>query len=247
MAFYIFVGSLGAWKQFPKLVAVLFVGMWIVFLRTDYVSMPFTRIADLTIGSTTVFFFPVRLGSLCMFYLLAGSALALFGPDPAKLAGAAAPLLAIWLVALWNPDRRVYDMVEMTLLPLVVLGVGLMSRYVVQIPRVIGDISYGTYIYHFAVAEWVFAWGPASLHNATGSPAGGGAGRAGRLAVVPLRGETGAGAQIRPRERRGGRYVGGRPGSHHCLTRLFRPSGHSSSSGHTGQCGSVSVHVAAPW
>jgi peptidoglycan/LPS O-acetylase OafA/YrhL len=168
VAFYIFVGSLGAWKQFPKLVAVLFVGMWIVFLRTDYVSMPFTRIADLTIGSTTVFFFPVRLGSLCMFYLLAGSALALFGPDPAKLAGAATPLLVIWLVALWNPDRRVYDMVEMTLLPLVVLGVGLMSLYVVQIPRVIGDISYGTYIYHFAVAEWVFAWGPASLHNATG-------------------------------------------------------------------------------
>jgi peptidoglycan/LPS O-acetylase OafA/YrhL len=168
VAFYFLVGSLGAWTHFPKLVAVLFVAMWVVFLRTNYVSMPFTQVSTFSLGPATIFFFPVRAGSICVFYLLAGSALALFDPEPAKLTKLAAPTLIIWIVALWNPDRRVYDMVEMSMLPLIVLGVGLMSRYVVHIPRAIGDISYGTYVYHFAAAEWFFAWGPASLRNASG-------------------------------------------------------------------------------
>jgi peptidoglycan/LPS O-acetylase OafA/YrhL len=106
------------------------------------------------------FFFPVRLGLLCVFYLLAGSALALAAPDPAKLTRATPFLLAVWAIALFGQDRRVYDMIEMALLPLAVMGVGMASRYVLRVPEAVGDISYGTYIYHFAVAELVFTLTP---------------------------------------------------------------------------------------
>jgi peptidoglycan/LPS O-acetylase OafA/YrhL len=168
VGFYIFIGALGAWKHFPKVVGLLLVLVWAVFLRTNYVSMPFSNVVDLKVGSTTAFFFPVRLGLLCVLYLLAGSAIALIEPDSAKLTRVAAPLIAIWVVALWNTDRRVYDMIEMTLLPIFVLGVGQTSRNAIHIPRVIGDISYGTYIYHFAVAELLFTFGPLRLRNMVG-------------------------------------------------------------------------------
>lgn len=47
------------------------------------------------------------------------------------------------------------------MLPIIVLGLGMMTRFAVSIPEKLGDISYGTYIYHFAMAELVFTVMPA--------------------------------------------------------------------------------------
>lgn len=160
VAFYIFVGTLGGWRHFPKIVAALLIVTWAVFLHTDYGTLPFSNVFSLSVAGTTAFFYPVRLGTLCVFYLLVGSAVAILAPDPAKLSRIAMALLPVWILALFAHDRRVYDMVEMAMLPIVVLGLGMMSRFAITLPEKLGDISYGTYVYHFAIAELVFTLFP---------------------------------------------------------------------------------------
>ncbi len=157
VGFYILVGMLGGWRHFPKVVVMLLIVTWVVFLRTDYSSLPFSQIFRVNIGDTTTFFYPARLGTLCFFYLFAGAALALLGIMPAHLARMTTVAIPVWVIALFSTDRRMYDMVEMAMLPIAVLGIGQMSRYTVRIPERLGDISFGLYIYHFAAAELVFS------------------------------------------------------------------------------------------
>jgi peptidoglycan/LPS O-acetylase OafA/YrhL len=162
LTFYLFVGLLGRWRHFRLLLLALLVTTWAIFLRTDYNSLPFSHIFSIHAGSTTTFFYPVRLATLCVFYLFTGAAVALAAPTPAALTRVACWLLPVWIIALFGPDRRVYDMIEMTMLPLIVLGIGVAGRYAIRIPERFGDISYGVYVYHFAIAEAVFTSWPAA-------------------------------------------------------------------------------------
>ncbi|QWT18708.1 acyltransferase [Bacillus sp. NP157] len=162
LTFYVFIGLLGRWRHFPALLIALLVVTWWIFLRTDYNSLPFSHVFSVQVGGTTTFFYPVRLATLCVFYLFTGAAVALAAPSPTALTRLACCLLPVWIIALYGPDRRVYDMIEMTMLPLIVLGVGLASRYTIRIPERFGDISYGVYVYHFAIAEAVFTSWPSA-------------------------------------------------------------------------------------
>lgn len=155
-SFYILVGLLGRWRHFSKLNGLLLLATWAVFLLNDYGSLPFSHIVRVHVGDVTTLFYPVRLGTLCFFYLFAGSAVALLEITPSILARMTAIAIPVWAIALFSTDRRVYDMIEMTMLPIAVLGIGLLSSFTVRIPEKLGDISYGVYIYHFATAELVF-------------------------------------------------------------------------------------------
>jgi peptidoglycan/LPS O-acetylase OafA/YrhL len=116
-------------------------------------------------GQMILFTFPVRLGLICVFYLLTGSAIALLAPN-AKLLASCAPLfIVIWLIALFGHDRRVYDVTEMVLFPLTIIGIGVAQKIVIPVPKMLGDISYGIYIYHFAVAELIRSWKIDALQN----------------------------------------------------------------------------------
>ncbi|HAI94604.1 MAG TPA: hypothetical protein DCM36_07840 [Xanthomonadaceae bacterium] len=163
LGFYILVGLFGGWRHFPKLVAVLFVAVVAIFVRTDYGSLPFSHIFIVYTGSLVTFFFPVRLGLTCVYYLLAGCLLAIAGPSLEKLKKLGWVLFPIWLLALTGHDRRVYDMVEFATLPVVILAVGMASRFTLRIPDWFGDISYGMYIYHFAIALALVQIMPSSL------------------------------------------------------------------------------------
>ncbi|WP_285405841.1 acyltransferase [Luteibacter sp. ME-Dv--P-043b] len=160
LSFYILVGLMGGWKHFPKFVAVALIVVWAVFLRTDYQSLPFSHIFSIKAGQLTTFFYPVRLGTLCVLYLFVGASVAILAPEPRLLTRIALCLLPIWLIALYSTDRRVYDMVEMSMLPLVVLGLGVATRFTIKLPEWLGDVSYGIYIYHFATAELVYTVSP---------------------------------------------------------------------------------------
>ncbi len=164
VTFYIFVGFLGQWKHFPVLAEILLTALLSFLIASNYTVLPFTTIVNVEVGSLSLFTFPVRLGSLCLFYLLMGSVMANLSIPKRLLTRFILPFLALWLVALTAQDRRAYDMVEMILFPAIVLGIGLNERFTIRIPNFIGDISYGTYIYHFIVAELLFTLvAPASL------------------------------------------------------------------------------------
>lgn len=163
LGFYILVGLLGGWRHFPKLVAVLFLAVVAIFIRTDYGSLPFSHLFIVSTGDVVTFFFPMRLGLTCVYYLLAGCLLAVAAPSPEKLKKLAWVLLPIWLFALTGNDRRVYDMVEFATLPVIILAAGMASRFTLRIPDWFGDISYGMYIYHFAIALALVQIVPTSL------------------------------------------------------------------------------------
>jgi peptidoglycan/LPS O-acetylase OafA/YrhL len=156
VVFYILVGMLGGWRHFSKVMVTLLIVTWAVFLNSDYNSLPFSQIFRISVYDTTVFFYPVRLGTLCFFYLFSGSALALLEISPIYLGRMTFIAIPVWVIALFSNNRLMYDMVEMAMLPIAVLGIGLMSRYALRIPERLGDISFGLYIYHFAAAELVF-------------------------------------------------------------------------------------------
>jgi peptidoglycan/LPS O-acetylase OafA/YrhL len=109
------------------------------------------------VSGTTLFYFPYRLGLICVFFLLAGSAIVITTPKPEYLARFTPFLIAVWLVAMFSHDRKVYDVVEMALFPFLVIALGFGS-FNIKIPSLMGDISYGLYIYHFVVAEIVRSW-----------------------------------------------------------------------------------------
>lgn len=156
LSFYILVGLLGRWKYFRFFLFALLIATWAIFLRTDYNSLPFSHIFSIHVGTVTTFFYPVRLATLCFFYLFTGAAIALVAPAQELLSRLVLWLLPLWAIALFGPDRRIYDVIEMAVLPMIILGIGLSSRYAITIPERLGDISYGVYIYHFAIAEAVF-------------------------------------------------------------------------------------------
>lgn len=163
LAFYILVGLFGGWRHFPKMVGVLFIVVAAIFVRTDYSSLPFSHLLIITTGDVVTFFFPMRLGLSCVYYLLAGCLLAIVAPSPDKMKRLACVLLPIWLLALTGPDRRVYDMIELATLPFIIMAVGMASRFTLRIPEWFGDISYGMYIYHFAIALAIARMVPSTL------------------------------------------------------------------------------------
>jgi peptidoglycan/LPS O-acetylase OafA/YrhL len=165
LGFYVFVGLLGKWKHYDKLLAIVIAAVFSAFLQFDYSTLPFSRLISVQVEDFTVFFFPARLGLICIFYLLAGSGIALIAPNPARLAKFVPILLAVWAGALLCTDRRAYDVAEMVLLPASIIGIGTASKLVARIPSFIGDISYGIYIYHFAAAELLLTWTVEGFRN----------------------------------------------------------------------------------
>lgn len=158
LGFYVFVGLLGRWMHYGKLLAILLALVFSVFIHFDYSTLSFSSLLSMQAGQMILFTFPVRLGLICVFYLLTGSAIALLAPN-AKLLASCAPLfIVIWLIALFGHDRRVYDVTEMVLFPLTIIGIGVAQKIVIPVPKMLGDISYGIYIYHFAVAELIRSW-----------------------------------------------------------------------------------------
>lgn len=153
--FYSFSAIFGVKKYFRTLVLVLLGVVWVIFVRNDYSTLSFAPIFQLKLSKLILFSFPLRLGLLCIFYLLAGCAWALFDFEKMR-AGRLLPFcIVIWVAALGSHDRLMYDMVEMMMLPIIVLGIGISSSYNIPLRKYIGDISYGIYIYHFAIAEFV--------------------------------------------------------------------------------------------
>ncbi|WP_186307888.1 acyltransferase family protein [Paraburkholderia sp. BCC1884] len=153
LSFYAFVGWLGTRLDYSKLLTVLTALLFAAFVHFDYSTLSFSSLITLKVGQLIVFMFPVRLGLICVFYLFAGSMIATFLKDVTRLTQVTPILMAVWLIALLNSDRRVYDIVEMVAFPIIVIGIGSMSRFTVRIPGAIGDLSYGIYIWHFLVAE----------------------------------------------------------------------------------------------
>lgn len=153
LSFYAFVGWIGTRRHYGRLLTVLTALLFASFVHFDYSTLSFSSLIALKLGQLVIFTFPLRLGLICVFYLFAGSMVATFLKDTTRLSQAAPILFTIWLVALLNHDRRVYDVVEMIAFPIVVIGIGSMSSLTARIPNAIGDLSYGIYIWHFLVAE----------------------------------------------------------------------------------------------
>ncbi len=164
LGFYIFVGLLARWTHYGKLLAFLLSLVFSVFIHFDYSTLSFSSLISAQTGQMVLFTFPLRLGLVCVFYLLAGSAIALVAPTTKLLARCTPLLLAIWLVALFANDRRVYDVTEMILFPLIIVGIGSAKHIVIPLPKTLGDISYGVYIYHFFIAELVRSWNIQTSH-----------------------------------------------------------------------------------
>jgi peptidoglycan/LPS O-acetylase OafA/YrhL len=165
LSFYIFVGLLGRWRHYRKLLTLLLAIVLSVFVHFDYTTLPFSSQLTVQDGKMVLFTFPFRLGLLCVFYLLAGSTIALLAPDRRLLTSVAPIFVGVWLIALFGHDRHVYDMAEMFLLPVAIVGIGLTQKVVVVVPKMLGDVSYGIYIYHFAVAELVHNWKLGTHHG----------------------------------------------------------------------------------
>lgn len=155
LAFYIVVGLLASWRHFPKFVLFLCGLVFAGFCLNDYESLPFTRILSVQADGMTLLTFPARLGLTCVYYLLAGSVIALFVSSPQRLAPYTPLLLAVWIYAFTLEQRHLYDVVEMVIFPLLVIGVAYATRFRLAVPSAIGDLSYGIYIWHFFIAEVV--------------------------------------------------------------------------------------------
>ncbi|MBD9515428.1 acyltransferase family protein [Pseudomonas sp. PDM22] len=155
LSFYILVGLLAPWRHFGKLMIAATVAVLLYFHYHDYTSLSFSEIISVKGFGANLFFFPLRLGMTCVYYLFAGSVIALYIKRPERLAWLAPALLAAWIAALFLPNRLHYDLAEMLIFPFLVIGVALSTKFIVRIPRAFGDTSYGIYIYHFAIAEAV--------------------------------------------------------------------------------------------
>lgn len=157
--FYLLVGISGtkpniAWTVIPLLAIVS------TFLIVDsYQPLPLAPVYFLKLGGMALFTYPVHLATICVFYLLMGSAIALAKPE-LYLRRFTVVFAIVWLAASFQKSPHVYNVIEMVFFPLLVLGIGCTQRWALRIPKWFGDISYGTYLYHFAIAQTLVTIAP---------------------------------------------------------------------------------------
>lgn len=157
LGFYLVVGVFASWIHFPKLILCMCGLVFAVFCLNSYDTLPFSRILSIQVEGMTLLTFPARLGLTCVYYLLAGSVIALFVSRPQRLASFVPFLLAGWVYAFTLEQRHLYDAVEMVLFPPLVIGIAFAKRIRLPVPGAIGDLSYGIYIWHFFIAEVVLS------------------------------------------------------------------------------------------
>lgn len=157
VAFYILAGFVARRRCYPVVVGLATALVAAVFITHSYDMLPFGTLHDLKWRGVTLAFFPDRLGLTCLYYLFAGSTLAALRVDRLPRRAVVVFSTLLWVVTLTGPTRQVYDTIEMVTLPLIVLLVGSAPHRFLRVPRWLGDISYGVYVYHFFVAEAVFS------------------------------------------------------------------------------------------
>ena len=159
--FYCFAGLLGGWRYFSYAVGIVLLGIACFLIVSDYTVMSFAGVFIERVGGMILMVFPFRLGTLCLFNILMGSAIAIAKPNGPMLYRLVPVFLVLLIAGMFQTDHRAYDMIEMLCFPLLVIAVGMNETWRIRIPTWIGDVSYGTYLYHFVVAQVLFSAGPA--------------------------------------------------------------------------------------
>ena len=159
--FYFFI-ILVIKKKIQWLVAVMLLFFYFLFFSNDYNSLGYSRVYNLKWGEFTVFFYAVRLTSLCLLYLFVGSFLALnvksFVIDRYFLIC----LVGFYFLGFFSSNRVVFDLAEFFLLPFIVLVLANSSIFAFDWLKKVGDFSYGIYIWHnffiLFVIDYFYQW-----------------------------------------------------------------------------------------
>jgi peptidoglycan/LPS O-acetylase OafA/YrhL len=149
---YLFLLFFGVSKRFLRL--ALWVGLTVLFGLIMRANYAYGDTISWTQNGITLFYFPMKLGTITLAYFALG-ALGLSLPVE-LLQNRYAAICAATLYIL-SFGTSYYEAVEFLTVPYIVLFIGLKDWGTEPIVAKLGDLSYGIYLYHFAIQKSVWS------------------------------------------------------------------------------------------